>query len=150
MGGNGSYDPEYDGVPEERRTHTDTQRRICGHKVLLFTGNEKHQKTPMNSNSTAPTYLIAKITDDGALQVTTIAVYEKNKIAKTIDLEFTKNGDIVPYSNGKGTHMHYWKEDENGNLGRTRHDKGNTFAPEKGYEVLIRKIVDFNKSNKQE
>lgn len=98
----------------------------------------------MNSNSESPTYLIAKTDKNGILTITKIAIYENHKISKVIDLEFDDKGKSKKYVNGKGTHMHNWKEDDNGNLGRKRHDKDNSFPVSSDYDTLISNIEKFN------
>ena len=96
MGGNGSYNKSLGGVPIAKRTHTDTNHRVDGHKVLLQTSNNAQSKTPMNSNSESPIYLIgSKNKHTGDIQISTIAVYKNHRISKTIDLIFDKDGKIV-------------------------------------------------------
>lgn len=100
----------------------------------------------MNSNSENPTYLCAKVTKDGSVQITSIAFYENHKATKVIDLEFDKNGDYIPYSaSSKSFHSHDWKESDNGIVGRKRHDENNRHPIPSKYEPLIDKIVKYNK-----
>lgn len=144
MGGNGSYSKEHGGIPTAYRTHTDTGHRLEGHKVLVLSSNRRLTKIPMNSNSEHPVYLIAKTDKDGILSITKVAIYENHKISKVIDIEFDGNGKSKDFANGKGTHMHNWKEDTNGNIGRKRHDKSNSFPVSSDYQSLICSIEKFN------
>ena len=150
MGGNGSYNKSVGGVPTAKRTHTDTGYRIDGHKVLLQTSNNAQTKTPMNSNSEAPIYLIGsrkKNTDE--INVSTIAIYKKHKISKTIDLIFDNEGKVIKYKDGKGSHAHDWQTDDKGYLGRKTHDHKNTLPIDNGFEKLISHIEIFNNKNKK-
>lgn len=144
MGGNGSYRRVAGGVPIAYRTHTDTGYRISGHKVLVLTSNNRQVKVPMNSNSDHPTYLVAKTDKNGVLTIKQIAIYKNHKIVKVIDLEFDDKGRSKGFDNGKGTHMHKWSEDSNGNVGRKRHDKSNSFPVDAEYAPLINDIEKFN------
>ena len=69
MGANGSYDKNLGGVPEDKRTHTETGYTIDGHKVLLQTGKESQTKNIMNSNTDNSVYLMAKQNEDGTLTI---------------------------------------------------------------------------------
>ena len=146
MGGNGSYSPTLKGVPEAKRTHNEASSRIDGHKILVQKSVEKQIKIPMNSNLENPTYLCARVTKDGSVQITSIAVYENHKVTKVIDLEFDKNGDYIPYSvSQKSSHSHDWKESVSGVVGRKRHDENNRYPIPPEYKSLIDKIVKYNK-----
>ena len=146
MGGNGSYSSTLKGVPEASRTHTEATSRIDGHKILVQKQTETQIKIPMNSNSENPTYLCAKVTKDGCVQITSIAVYENHKATQVIDLEFDKNGDYIPYSSSsKSSHSHDWKKSENGTVGRKRHDGSNRHPIPPEYKPLIDRIVKYNK-----
>ena len=146
MGGNGSYSSELKGVPLASRTHNEAISRIDGHKILVQKRKETQIKIPMNSNSENPTYLCAKVTKDGSVQITSIAVYKDHKATKVIDLEFDKNGDYIPYSSSsKSSHSHNWKESDNGNIGRKSHDENNRHPIPSEYKPLIDKIVKYNK-----
>lgn len=144
MGGNGSYSKEHGVVPVAKRSHTDTNLRVDGHKVLVLTENNSHAKIPMNSNSESPIYLIAKVNKHGELTISSVAIYEHHKAAKVIDLKFDKDGKSMSYDNGKGAHMHNWQENNNGDMGRKSHDKNNTYPVEGKYKELVEKIVTFN------
>lgn len=144
MGGNGSYSKAHGGMSIAKRTHVDTNYRIDGHKVLVLSDNPSHSKVPMNSNSKSPIYMIAKSNKQGELSITAVAIYENHKAAKVIDLKFDKDGKSKEYANGKGTHMHSWKEDNDGDIGRKSHDKENTYPVETQYKALIKKIENFN------
>lgn len=146
MGGNGSYSDVLKKVPVALRTHNEAISRIDGHKILIQKVAEKQIKIPMNSNSENPTYLCSKVTKDGDIQIESIAVYEKHKVTKVIDLKFDDNGNYLPYSSSeKSSHYHYWEENENGFVGRKRHDKNNRHPIPSEYESLIEKVVNYNK-----
>lgn len=144
MGGNGSYGKEYGGVPLAKRSHIDTSFRVKGHKVLVLAENTSHAKIPMNSNSESPIYLVAKVNEHGELLISSVAIYEDHKVAKVIDLRFDKDGKSMSYGNGKGTHMHNWQENNNGDMGRKSHDKNNIYPVEGRYEDLVEEIVKLN------
>lgn len=150
MGGNGSYSKALGGVPEMSRTHTDTNYRIDGHKVLLQTKNPLQNKLPMNSNSESPMYLCGNVDRyTGIIKVNQICIYKNHKMTAVIDLKFDKNGNFIAYSsNGKTSHMHLWKETK-GDIGRKSHDRENIHHIPNTYRPLIEKIVEFNKSNKR-
>lgn len=50
----------------------------------------------------------------------------------------------MKYDNGKGTHMHNWQENKDGDMGRKSHDRNNTYPIEGKYKELVEKIVMFN------
>ncbi len=150
MGGNGSYSKLLGAVPIAKRTHTDTNHRVDGHKVLLQTSNKLQLKTPMNSNSESPIYLIgSKNKHTGDIQISTIAIYKNHRISKTIDLIFDKEGKVVKYNNGNGSHAHQWQTDDKGNLGRKSHDHENTLPIDDNYGELISHIELFNNKHKK-
>lgn len=151
MGGNGAYIASEGGVPIGNRTHTDTEYRIDGHKVLVQTGNPGQNKTPMNSNSENPIYLCGKTDKEGKVTVTTIGIYEKHRLVMTIDIKYDKEGNVIPYSNGgKGTtHAHKWPTDNSsGAVGRKPHDSKNVLSYGHKYDELLKKIMEFNKKGK--
>lgn len=127
MGGNGSYNKSLGGVPTAKRTHTDTGYRIDGHKVLLQTSNNAQTKTPMNSNSEAPIYLIGrKDKKTGKISITTIAIYDKHKLHKSIDIKYDKEGNVIPFKKDKdSSHQHNWNGNTKGEIGRKKHNKSN-------------------------
>lgn len=150
MGGNGSYNKSWGGVPTSSRTHIDTGHRIGGHKVLLYAKNDKQTKAPMNSNSPNPVYLCGKVDKKtGKIRITTIAEYKNHKLVKTIDLEYDSNGNVIPYTKGskKCSHAHKWSTDSNGSVGRKTHDPKNILPVGKKYSKLMKQIDDFNKNN---
>lgn len=150
MGGNGSYSKALGGVPEASRSHSDTNYRISGHKILVQKENPQQNKVPMNSNSESPLYLCGKVDEKShVVSVNQIGIYQKHKIVEVIDLKFDKNGDYIRYSsNGRTSHMHKWN-DNGGKIGRKTHDKTNTYPIPEKYQVLIEKIVEFNKSKRK-
>lgn len=147
MGANGSYDKNFGGVPENKRTHTDTGYRILGHKVLLQTGKEKQTSNILNSNSEDSTYLIAKLNEDGTLTIHDINSNEGHKIKMDINLKFDSHGNLIPY-NGKesASHSHKWIEKPNGDMARKPASNGeNTHLPiSDEFKPLLDAIVKFN------
>lgn len=148
MSGNGTFDKVLGGIPESKYTHTDTTYRVEGHKVIVQTERPTQVKLPMNSNSKSPVYLVGRLIDKNEVVIAKVAIYEDHKIAKVIDLEYDKDGNIVPYSKGKGTHMHNWNENNEGEMGRKQHDWHNIFPVEGEYQSLIQDIVNFNNKKK--
>ena len=149
MGGNSSYSEDLRKVPLDKRSHTDTNMRIGGHKILLQVKNMKQNKNILYSNSDNPIYLIAKADDGGIVQVSTLNVFKNHEISLEINLEFDDKGDFIPYSDSKAkmktSHSHLWYKNSKGEFGRKRHDKGNMFDIPSEYQDLIDKIVEFNK-----
>ena len=150
MGGNGSYSKQLGGVPQKSRTHTDTEFRIDGHKVIVLTGNPSHDKIIMNSNSESPIYLFASVDKNThRLTISGIGIYDKHILSKSIDLKFDSEGNIKPYSESEnGSHAHLWYEKSPGVYGRKSHDKSNYFPIGREYRSLINKIEEFNKKGK--
>ena len=145
MGSNGSYCKLYDGVPGERRTHTDTQLRVGGHKVLVSKENNEHDKGTVTSNSRSPTYLFAAVKKDGTIVISSIGRFDNHEIVESVDLKFDSEWNVLPYG-AKGSHSHKWGYLPSGSIGRKKHDKTNEFPIPDKYNGLIEKIVEFNKS----
>lgn len=146
MGGNGSYTKESGGVPVANRTHDELPNRIDGHKILLQHDNIHQIKLPMNSNSEKPMYLCASV--DRKTDVVTIrqiGIYRNHKIVAEIDLEYDKKGKTIPFSKTKGSHLHLFKENQDGGKGRKKHDKKNRYPVPRKYRKLIKKIVQYSK-----
>ena len=148
MGANGSYDKKLGGVPDNKRTHTDTEYKVLGFKVLVQTGKEKQTSNILNSNSKDATYLIAKMNEDSSLTILHINVNKGHQLDTEINLVFDSHGNIVPYNGKKtGSHSHKWMEHPDGNMGRKPvSNGGNTHLPiSTEYSTLINAIVNFNK-----
>lgn len=146
MGANGSYDKSMGGVPDAKRTHTETGHTILGHKVLLQSDNQTQTKNIMNSNSGDPIYLIAKKNPDGSLQIQNINDFGDHKIGYEINLKFDSNGNVKQYNGKEGnSHAHEWVQAPNGDMHRKDVD-GNSHRPiPSSYSNLIKKIEKFNK-----
>ena len=146
MGGNSSYDPNIDGVPEDKRTHLEYPMRIDGHKILVLTSNVKHKAIPMNSNSEHPIYLIGKVDRQGNVVIEVLAEYTNHRIRTEVDIEVDVDGNLMPFNpnGGRGTHMHLWKEKEGWVMSRESHDKNNAFEVDSKYNDLIIKVIQFN------
>lgn len=147
MGGNGSFDKSIGGVPVVSRTHDELPNRINGHKILVQKGEARKQvKLPMNSNSEKPMYLCASVNENtNVVTIKQIGIYRNHKIVAEIDLEFDKKGNLIPYSKGKGSHLHLYGEDTKGNRSRKTHDKKNTFPVPRKYRKLLKQIEQYNK-----
>ena len=156
MGGNCSYDEEWGGVPIEKRKFMEMDKKIDGHKILVNAETPSHKSTPENSNSESPIYLCGVIDKQtGEVKITTVAIYSKHLLVKTIDLEFDANGNLKPFKTyvekkgrkkTEGTHGHDMPADEHGVVGRKRHDTSNTYPVDLNDE-LLNKIVIFNKQH---
>ena len=148
MGANGSYDKNLGGVPEEKRTHTETGYTVLGHKVLLQTGTEDQTSNILNSNSPDSTYLMAKLNEDGTLTILNVNINEGHKIKMDINLKFDSHGNLIPF-NGKesASHSHKWIEMLNGYMARKPFSNGeNTHLPiSDEFKPLLNAIVKFNK-----
>lgn len=150
MGGNGSYSKGWGGVPTGKRTHTETNYRIEGHKVVYFTEKGEQKKNILNSNSSDAIYIIGTKQPDGTIQVHSVNVFKGHDLAYEINLEFDSKGNVIPFNNGKGSHAHTWQKDSSvGKLKRKSHDKKNSFPIESKYNSLISKIETFNKQKKK-
>ena len=151
MGGNGSYSKAYRGVPDAMRTHTDTNMRIDGHKVLLQRGNSGQSKNIMNSNSGGPIYITAKVKEDGTMIVHSVNVFKDHKISLEINFKYDTKGNMIPYSrnSNKGSHAHKWYVNDRGEFQRRRHDARNVFEIPSEYEELVRHIDEFNKKKRK-
>ena len=100
----------------------------------------------MNSNSERPMYLCAsvnKYTD--IVTIKQIGIYRNHKIVAEIDLEFDKKGNLIPYSKGKGSHLHRYTENNKGYIERKTHDRTNTFPVPRKYRKLLKQIEKYNK-----
>ena len=146
MGGNSSCSKALRGVPDVKRTHTDTHTCVDGHKVLLQKNNYEQSKNVLNSNSESPIYLIAKV-KDGSIQIHSVNVFKNHEISLEINLEYNAAGDAIPFSpaNKKGSHAHFWFQDDKGMFKRKQHDKNNRFDIPSEYHGLINEIVMYNK-----
>lgn len=148
MGANGSYDKNLGGVPEDKRTHTETGYTVLGHKVLLQTGKENQTKNIMNSHSKDSTYLMAKLNEDDTLTILNVNINNNHKIGTEINLVFDTHGNLIPYNGGKnGSHSHQWEEGSNGIMGRKPAPKGENshFPISDEFKPLLDAIVKFNK-----
>ena len=151
MGGNGSYSKSYRGVPDAKRTHIDTNMRICGHKVLLQKKDVRQSHNILNSHSADAVYLIGKVDKEGAIQVHSINIFQGHEISVEINLKFDVKGELLPYDphSERGSHSHHWHLNVNGKYQRIRHDSKNVFDIPTGYNALIKQIVEFNKQKRQ-
>lgn len=147
MGGNGSFDKNTGEVPIANWTHEALPNRIDGHKILVQKDEARKQvKLPMNSNSEKPMYLCASVNENtNDITIKQIGIYRNHKIVAEIDIEFDKKGNLIPYSKGKGSHLHRYDEDKKGNRSRKSHDKNNTFPVPKKYRKLLKQIERYNK-----
>lgn len=147
MGANGSYDKNWGGVPDGKRTHLETGYSILGYKVLLQKGTEDQTTNILNSNSPDSTYLMAKLNEDNTLTVLNININKDHKIKMDINLKFDSHGNLIPF-NGKesASHSHKWIERPDGKMARKPASNGeNTHLPiPDEYTPLSDAIVKFN------
>lgn len=155
MGGNGSYDEDYGGVPEDRRTHTEVEGpRIGGHKILVPTNNPTRGSAPMNCNSPNQVYLIGSVADSrsgenaGEIKITSVAFYEGHHIQYSIDVKYDEAGKIISFRLNSGeetTHAHNWQEISPGIWGRVSRAKDNHLNPDSRWNnQLVEAIQSFN------
>jgi len=149
MGANGSYSKAIGGVPENKRTHTDSGYKIAGHKVVLQTSDNQQAKNIMNSNSANPIYIIGHRKNDGSIEIHSVNIFDGHHINVEINMKYDSSGRIRPY-NGKesGTHCHRWEIKPNGDMGRVLTGSGHDKVPAK-YNRLLNQIVQFNNKNKK-
>lgn len=151
MGGNGAYIRSEGGVPVYKRTHSDTDYRVDGHKVLVLSSNPSHKKILMNSNSDNPIYLCGTADKKtGVVNIDAIGIYENHKLVTSIDIKTDKNGNFIPYdkSNKDSSHSHNWKHDNTGDVGRKAHDSSNNNPISSNFNKLINDVIKFNKEHK--
>lgn len=144
MGANRSYNIAIGGVPENMRSHTDTGRRIDGHKVVLQTADMTQSKNIMNSNSDSPVYLIGHTKNDGTIEIHSINIFEGHYLKTEINLKYDGNGNILAF-NGKeaNTHSYSWERGADGIMHR-KFPHTHESIPQ-GCKTLLRDIVSFNK-----
>ena len=154
MGGNGSYDKGYGGVPPEKRTHDEVAgHTILGHKILVPSGSPTRASAPMNCNTPKQVYVIASAPDKRSgdkaseLSVSSVAFYEGNHISYSVDVKYT-NGKVSAFKVNTGentTHAHEWQEIKPGIWGRKSHDKNNHLAPDSRWNSnMVKAIESFN------
>lgn len=150
MGGNNSYSKGWGGVPKASRTHTFSEYKVDGHKVVFSTGNPEQKKNILNANTKNATYLIATKSDEGIIQIHNVNVFDGINLAYEINLKFDAEGNVKPFStNENGSHAHYWAKDDKEKLGRKSHDKSNHHEIDHKFDKLIADIVAFNKKHKK-
>ena len=157
MGGNGASDyyrkytlDIYDG---ERFK----QVGMIGNNKVVTTNVKKNTSIPMNSFESKMYYITSP---NNPNQIVAIAFYSgrTHKIVKSIDLEYDKSGNLIPYKvvkhKGKnkaiGTHVHKWPGNkEKGDVGRKSHDKNNSFEPTKSDMKFIKKALKYNQEQQK-
>ncbi|MDE7442391.1 MAG: hypothetical protein K2M69_09540 [Muribaculaceae bacterium] len=155
MGGNGSFDEEYGGVPEYKRTHTEIEgHTIMGHKVLVPTNNPTRGTAPMNCNTANQIYIIGSVNDKrsgdkaGEIKVSSVAFYDGQHISYSVDVKYDSSGKISQYRENTGestTHAHQWHEVKPGVWGRISRAKDNHHCPDSRWNAkLTQAIESFN------
>ena len=146
MGGNSSYIDEWGVVPDSKRTHTDSGYKIDGHKVLLSRQNPEQVKNILNSNTPDVIYLIAtRNKQTGEIRVQNVNIFVGHNLSCEINIVYDSVGNIVPFSQSRGTHCHFWQKDpSDGKLKRKTHDRGNIFSVSPEYNSLLEHIHHFN------
>jgi len=147
MGGNGSYIPSRGGVPVYNRTHDELDRRIDGHKILIQKESPQQIKVPMNSNSENPIYICGRVNKETkVVEIVSIGIYKDHKLVKSIDLEYDKKGNLIPFKKGeKSSHQHDWNTDVSGDVGRKSRKPDNHHQIDPGYMHLVHEVDAFNK-----
>ncbi|MDE6534370.1 MAG: hypothetical protein K2M27_12655 [Muribaculaceae bacterium] len=155
MGGNGSYDKGYGGIPKDKRTHPEIEgHRILGHKILVPKDNPTRGSAPMNCNSPDQIYMIGTVADRrsgdraGEVSISSVAFYEGHHIKYSIDLKYDGNGRVVAFKENTGestSHAHKWHEVQPGIWGRISRAKNNHLAPDSRWTSdMINAIETFN------
>lgn len=155
MGGNGSYDKEYGGIPDNKRTHPEIEgHRILGHKILVAKDNPTRGSAPMNCNSPNQIYMVGSVADKrsneraGEISISSVAFYDGHHIKYSIDVKYDNNGHINAYRVNSGeatTHAHDWHEVRPGTWGRISGAKDNHLPPDSRWTSdMINAIESFN------
>lgn len=155
MGGNGSYDSGYGGVPEDKRTHTEIEgHRVLGHKILVPTDNPTRGSAPMNCNTADQVYVVGTVLDKrsgdraGEIKVSSVAFYEGHHIKYSVDVKYDDNGKVKAFRVNTGestTHAHEWHEVKPGVWGRKSYDKNNHLAPDERWNKQFADAIEsFN------
>ena len=66
-------------MPDVKRTHIDTNMRICGHKVLLQKKDVRQSHNILNSHSANAIYIIGKVNKEGVIQAHSIDNFKDMK-----------------------------------------------------------------------
>lgn len=130
-------------------SHIDSSYRILGHKVIIQKDNINQVKIPTVSKSKNPLYLCARVEKaTGHIDISSIAIYKDYTIVESIDIVTDRDGNHIPFRDGgkHSSHMHKWGKDASGSIGRKPHAKGNFHPIEAKYDLLIAKIIEFNKA----
>lgn len=144
MGANRSYSIAIGGVPENMRSHIDSERKIDGHKVVLQKADTSQAKNIMNSNSDSPVYLIGHEIHGGAIRIHSINIFEGHKLKTEINLKYDKNGNLLSFNGEEShSHSHSWVMASDGNMHRKY--PGTHESIPQGYSKLLTDIVSFNK-----
>lgn len=155
MGGNGSYDKEYGGISEDKRTHPEIAgHRILGHKILVPKDNPTRGSAPMNCNSPDQIYMIGTVADKrsgnrtGEISISSVAFYEGHHIKYSIDVKYDGDGHIKAYNVNTGeetTHAHEWHEVKPDKWGRIPRAKDNHLSPDSRWTSdMVNAIESFN------
>ncbi len=157
MGGNGASDyyrkyalDIYDGDRFK-------QVGMIGNNKVVSTSVHDNTSIPMNSFNSKMYYVTSP---KDSTKIVAIAFYSgrTHKIVKSIDLEYDKSGNFIPYKvvkhKGKvkaiGTHVHKWPGNkEKGDVGRKSHDKNNSFEPTKSDMKFIKKALKYNQEHQK-
>lgn len=129
--------------------------RIGDVKVIkVYTQNST--KVPVESFGSDMYY----VANPNSGQIEHITFYDKNgNIKHSIDLDFNSDGTNKPYREfyrkgrlrSEGSHFHKeWPIDENGEKGRTPHDKMNCEAVNRYYMRFVNKAVEYNANKRKQ
>lgn len=150
MGGNGAKAAFMAKILDQfNGARFDEVGRIDGIKVIkVYTQNST--KVPVESFGSEMYYVV----NPTSRLIEHITFYDKKgNIKHSIDLDFNVDGTSKPYREfyrkgrlrSEGTHFHKeWPIDENGEKGRTPHDKMNCEAVNRYYMRFVNKAISFN------
>lgn len=150
MGGNGSRSSfianTLDGYLGVRFNQVGT---IDGVEVVAAS-TQSNDAIPMES-FTSSMYYVTKPGEPK--QITHVAFYDKNgNIKVSLDLEYDSQGNLKPFetytkkskTKTRGSHMHRWSIDDNGDKGRKSHDPNNIGEINKYYMRFVNKALKYN------
>lgn len=155
MGGNGARAHYNKGTLDEYHgTRFEKIGEIDGTKVISVS-TQSNTAVPMES-FTSSMYYVTSPKD--ATEIEHITFYDKNgNIKVSIDMEYDKDGNIIPFHtifhkgkiHVKGTHMHKWALNDNGDSGRKSHAANNVFPINRYYKRFVNRVINYNKKHKK-
>lgn len=155
MGGNGARKHYKNGtLGQFHGTRFEKISEIDGVKVISVS-TQSNTTVPMESFTSSKYYVTSP---KDPTRIEHITFYDKSgNIKSSIDMEYDKDGRVIPFytviqkgkTHIKGTHMHYWALNDDGDSGRTPHAAGNTFPVNRYYMRFVNKAIKYNKTYKK-